>query len=64
MQCSTSGGDSFADLYGDWRFSAITAPIALALVMELPLVLLPQTYGPFSTAETRRRARELQLGAQ
>jgi len=59
-----SGGDSFTDLYGDWRFRAVTAPKALALVMDLPLVLLPQTYGPFSTAETRRRARELLLGAQ
>ena len=59
-----SGGDSFTDLYGDWRFRAVTAPKALALAMELPLVLLPQTYGPFSTAETRRRARELLLGAR
>ena len=59
-----SGGDSFTDLYGDWRFRAVTAPMALALAMDLPLVLLPQTYGPFSTAETRRRARELLLGAR
>jgi polysaccharide pyruvyl transferase WcaK-like protein len=59
-----SGGDSFTDLYGDWRFRAVTAPKALALAMKLPLVLLPQTYGPFSTAETRGRARELLLGAR
>lgn len=59
-----SGGDSFTNLYGDWRFRAVTAPKALALAMDLPLVLLPQTYGPFSTAETRRRARELLLGAR
>lgn len=59
-----SGGDSFTDLYGDWRFRAVTAPKSLALAMGLPLVLLPQTYGPFSSGETRGRARELLVGAR
>lgn len=48
-----SGGDSFTDLYGDWRFRAVTAPKLLALEMGVPLVLLPQTYGPFAS-EPRR----------
>ena len=59
-----SGGDSFADLYGDWRFRAVTAPKALAIALGVPLVLLPQTYGPFSTDETSRRARALLIRAR
>lgn len=59
-----SGGDSFTDLYGDWRFRAVTAPKALALALGRPLVLLPQTYGPFTTGATRARARELLRSAR
>lgn len=59
-----SGGDSFTDLYGDWRFRAVTAPKELALALRLPLVLLPQTYGPFSTRETARRAGGLLAAAR
>lgn len=51
-----SGGDSFTDLYGPWRFDAICAPKDLALRRRVPLVLLPQTYGPFDAAESRSRA--------
>lgn len=59
-----SGGDSFTDLYGPWRFRAVGAPKALALALGVPLVLLPQTYGPFTGADTRARARELLHGAR
>lgn len=53
-----SAGDSFTDLYGAARFRAIVAPKQIALRMRKPLLLLPQTYGPFSrraSAETARR---------
>ncbi len=58
-----SGGDSFADLYGDWRFRSVSAPKELALELGLPLVLLPQTYGPFARETSRATARRLVLGA-
>lgn len=48
-----SGGDSFTDLYGDWRFRAIMAPKRLALAARKPLILLPQTIGPFRTDAAR-----------
>lgn len=42
-----SGGDSFSDIYGKRRFTAVTQPKHLALDSGTPLVLMPQTYGPF-----------------
>lgn len=51
-----SGGDSFSDLYGDWRFRAVAAPKQLARALGLPLVLLPQTYGPWVRPRNRAAA--------
>lgn len=51
-----SGGDSFTDLYGRKRFRMVTEPKELALKLGVPLVLLPQTYGPFEARPLRRRA--------
>jgi polysaccharide pyruvyl transferase WcaK-like protein len=59
-----SGGDSFTDLYGEARFRHIVAPKQIALDLGRPLVLLPQTYGPFTRAGSRRIARELVAGAR
>lgn len=42
-----SGGDSFTDLYGKRRFDAIALPKIIAIENNIPLILLPQTYGPF-----------------
>lgn len=58
-----SGGDSFADLYGLKRFRAMTQTKRLVLDLGRPLVLLPQTYGPFSTPETQGIARGIVRGA-
>ncbi|MCM3660810.1 polysaccharide pyruvyl transferase family protein [Georgenia satyanarayanai] len=54
-----SGGDSFTDLYGAHRLAAICAPKEAAVRAGRPLVLLPQTFGPFTTVEGRRRAERL-----
>jgi polysaccharide pyruvyl transferase WcaK-like protein len=59
-----SGGDSFSDIYGAWRFRAVSAPKKLALALGLPLVLMPQTYGPFEDPRWRTDARRLMLGAR
>lgn len=58
-----SGGDSFTDLYGPGRFRAICAPKSLALRLGKPLVLLPQTYGPFNEPANRVTAAKLVRGA-
>jgi polysaccharide pyruvyl transferase WcaK-like protein len=58
-----SGGDSFTDLDGTARFRNIVAPKRLALSLGRPLILLPQTYGPFKSPRNERMARKLVSGA-
>lgn len=58
-----SGGDSFTDLYGPWRFEAIVRPKQMALDHDIPLVLLPQTYGPFKDPAYAARAAKFVQGA-
>lgn len=58
-----SGGDSFADIYGPKRYRAITVPKRMALENRVPLVLLPQTYGPFQGKAIRRDAVRILRGA-
>ncbi|MDB4278688.1 polysaccharide pyruvyl transferase family protein [Deltaproteobacteria bacterium] len=59
-----SGGDSFSDIYGGQRFWAVTRPKLIAKRRGIPLVLMPQTYGPFRGERTRRIAREAVLSAR
>jgi colanic acid/amylovoran biosynthesis protein len=59
-----SGGDSFTDLYGERRLRAMCRVKELVLGMGVPLVLGPQTYGPFRSEEAQRRARAILLGAR
>jgi colanic acid/amylovoran biosynthesis protein len=58
-----SGGDSFSDIYGKRRFHTVLAPKRVALAMRRPLVLLPQTYGPFASPDVRLAARDMVRGA-
>lgn len=58
-----TGGDSFSDLYGARRFHLVTRPKQIALQLQRPLMLLPQTYGPFRTADARELARDVVRGA-
>lgn len=51
-----SGGDSFSDIYGPSRFETVTLPKNLALKEGRPLILLPQTYGPYKTNDARHEA--------
>lgn len=59
-----SGGDSFADLYGPARFDQITLPKLMALDAGVPLILLPQTFGPFQFKRSRRIARHILKGCK
>ena len=49
-------GDSFTDLYGQWRFSGFTRIKERILRMNKPLILGPQTYGPFLKPKNADRA--------
>ncbi len=51
------GGDSFSDLYGMRRAVLGSMPGAVALLLRKPLVLLPQTYGPYQSWMARSVAR-------
>lgn len=51
-----SGGDSFSELYSRLQQRIVFEPKKLVLSLACPLILLPQTYGPFSTEATRQTA--------
>lgn len=59
-----SGGDSFTDLYGTRRFRAMVLSKQLALDNGLPLILLPQTLGPFRDNDARDEAVRILSGAR
>jgi polysaccharide pyruvyl transferase WcaK-like protein len=50
-------GDSFADIYGPRRLSRMFLMKYLVHVVRTPMVLGPQTYGPFTKALSTRLAR-------
>lgn len=52
-------GDSFADIYGDFRFVAWTANKELVEKLNIPLILGSQTYGPFNKYANENRAAEV-----
>jgi len=54
-----SGGDSFTDLYGKHRFDAVTLSKLIAIQQKCPLILLPQTYGPFNHKRSRNIAQQI-----
>lgn len=54
-----SAGDSFAEIYGDEIFGYQSQVKLMCLDMGLPLVLMPQTFGPFNSPESRSIAAEV-----
>jgi len=54
-----SGGDSFTDLYGPKRFHSVTFSKRLVLEHRRPLILLPQTYGPYRDPRSRAIAADI-----
>jgi colanic acid/amylovoran biosynthesis protein len=54
-----SGGDSFTDLYGGQRLRQVVLPKQIVLGQGRPLVLMPQTYGPFRSQRARRQAQRI-----
>ena len=54
-----SGGDSFADIYGPAVFQSNCRQKEFALSLGKPLVLLPQTLGPFTSTPAKLRASKI-----
>lgn len=50
-------GDSFTDIYGASRFNNLTEIKNIVLKMGVPLILGPQTYGPFTNEKNRIKAK-------
>lgn len=59
VMLDVSGGDSFTDLYGNKCFETITYPKEIAIENNIPLILLPQTYGPYTSSVVRNKAAKL-----
>jgi colanic acid/amylovoran biosynthesis protein len=59
MVADITGGDSFSDIYGMGRFIKGFLRKWLVKVFQKPLVLLPQTYGPFNRRLTKVLARQI-----
>lgn len=58
-----SGGDSFSDIYGVKRFMSVVRPKLISLKRHVPLILLPQTYGPYYDPKFNRIAIKAVKGA-
>ena len=52
----TSGGDSFADIYGNKRIIHQLLPKMITNVYKIPLIFTPQTIGPFENIIWKRIA--------
>lgn len=59
----TCGGDSFSDIYGSYTLKYIAKNHALAHKYGKPVILLPQTIGPFNTKDGEKRARVMMENA-
>lgn len=57
------GGDSFADIYGAKRFAYLMATKVIARMMRIPLILAPQTIGPFTRQPYRALAAAIMKSA-
>lgn len=51
-----TGGDSFTDIYGQYTFDSETKVKLLVKKLGKPLVLGPQTYGPFENKKNVKKA--------
>lgn len=59
LAVDVTSGDSFADIYGDGRFLATTKIKEVVEKAGIPLILGPQTYGPFDKKENELYAAKI-----
>jgi polysaccharide pyruvyl transferase WcaK-like protein len=53
---SIGEGDSFSDIYGRYAFEKINTYHKIALLFKIPLMLFPQTIGPFNDKKVKAKA--------
>ena len=58
-----TAGDSFSDIYGMERLERYAEPMDYAIGCGTPLILGPQTFGPFASSEGRALAKRIFDGA-
>lgn len=54
-----NGGDGFSDIYGTALFQQRLPETRLALGLKIPHIILPQTLGPFKSAENKKVAERI-----
>ena len=59
MVAAINGGDGFSDIYGEAIFHQRLPETNYAMENSIPLVLLPQTVGPFEIKECITQAKEI-----
>lgn len=59
-----TAGDSFSDIYGIDRFKSTTGIKRVVEMLGVPLVLGPQTYGPYMIDSNKRYARKILSNAR
>lgn len=59
-----TGGDSFSDIYGKERFYRLTTIKRIVERLNVPLILGPQTYGPFTDTKVLNYAKKVLLNAK
>lgn len=54
-----NGGDGFSDIYGTQKFLNCIIDCKLALLKRIPLIILPQTLGPFKKESNYKWAKKI-----
>lgn len=61
---AVNGGDGFSDIYGTKKFQNCIIDCKLSVLKDIPLVILPQTLGPFKEKENYNWAKKILRHAQ
>lgn len=59
LVAAINGGDGFSDIYGERLWNSRLREIKFAMKTKTPLILLPQTIGPFKNAQILAEAKQI-----
>ena len=59
LVAAINGGDGFSDIYGEWMWNSRLSEIKFAIKSNTPLILLPQTIGPFRDPQILADAKQI-----
>lgn len=54
-----NGGDGFSDIYGDQKFNNCIFDCKLSVISNVPLIVLPQTIGPYEKKSNYKWAKKI-----